>query len=165
MNDTFRLERLFSTVPVRVWRAWTNADELRHWWAPTGFHLAHCEIEAKDGGLFHFGLAPVGSAEVALWGRWRFERVDMPRRMDFIGAFSDPAGAIDRNPMNENWPLEIESFLEFTEEPEGTRVVMECTPINATALERGVFAQALPMMQMGWNATFAKLATFLEDNP
>ena len=47
------LERLFDAPRDLVWRAWTDPEQLRKWWAPKPYEIAECEMDLRPGGKFH----------------------------------------------------------------------------------------------------------------
>ena len=47
------LDRLFDAPRDLVWRAWTDPEQLRKWWAPKPYEIAECEMDLRPGGKFH----------------------------------------------------------------------------------------------------------------
>ena len=47
------LERLFDAPRDLVWRAWTDPEQLRKWWAPKPYETAECEMDLRPGGKFY----------------------------------------------------------------------------------------------------------------
>jgi uncharacterized protein YndB with AHSA1/START domain len=43
-------ERSYSAPIETVWRAWTQAEELRAWWGPENTTVPECEIDLRVGG-------------------------------------------------------------------------------------------------------------------
>jgi uncharacterized protein YndB with AHSA1/START domain len=46
------LERVVDVPRELVWAAWTQAEHVRHWFAPSPWTVAHCEIDLRPGGAF-----------------------------------------------------------------------------------------------------------------
>ena len=46
------LERTIEATPERVWRAWTDPEQVRQWFAPAPWRVAECEIDLRPGGAF-----------------------------------------------------------------------------------------------------------------
>lgn len=46
-------ERSYPVPPATVWRAWTEPDLLRRWWAPKDASVTDCEIDLRIGGTIH----------------------------------------------------------------------------------------------------------------
>lgn len=47
-----RMEREMDVSPDLVWRAWTEPDHLKRWFAPRPVETTHAEIEPEPGGAF-----------------------------------------------------------------------------------------------------------------
>lgn len=46
-------ERTYAAPVDRVWRAWTDADQLRRWWGPEKTTVTDCEIDLRVGGRLY----------------------------------------------------------------------------------------------------------------
>lgn len=46
------LERYVDVPPERVWSAWTDAEQLKHWFVPRPWTLEECELDLRPGGVF-----------------------------------------------------------------------------------------------------------------
>jgi uncharacterized protein YndB with AHSA1/START domain len=49
-GDAVRLERIFEADIDRVFRAFTDPDELVHWWGPMNVRTSMAEIDLRVGG-------------------------------------------------------------------------------------------------------------------
>jgi uncharacterized protein YndB with AHSA1/START domain len=56
--QTLRFTRRFAASRERVFRAWTNAQELKEWWRPNGFTTGSVEIDLREGGLYSIAMQP-----------------------------------------------------------------------------------------------------------
>ena len=54
MTETFdlMLERTLDAPRDLVWKAWTEPEHIKRWWAPRPYQTPECEIELKPGGKF-----------------------------------------------------------------------------------------------------------------
>jgi uncharacterized protein YndB with AHSA1/START domain len=52
--NTVRFERRVAADRMRVFEAWTDADQVAEWWDPDGERLVTCEIDLRVGGSFSF---------------------------------------------------------------------------------------------------------------
>jgi uncharacterized protein YndB with AHSA1/START domain len=53
MNQrTVAITRVLDAPRERVFKAWTQAQDLAHWWGPKGFTVASCEVDPRPGGVF-----------------------------------------------------------------------------------------------------------------
>ena len=46
------IERTVEVAPERVWRAWTEPELVKQWFAPAPWQLVECEIDLCPGGAF-----------------------------------------------------------------------------------------------------------------
>jgi uncharacterized protein YndB with AHSA1/START domain len=49
----FVITRTFDAPRDLVWRAFTEAEHLKHWWGPKGFKMLSCKLDLRPGGIFH----------------------------------------------------------------------------------------------------------------
>ena len=47
-----RLERLLDAPRDLVWKAWTDPEHIKRWWAPRPYETPECEIDLRTGGKF-----------------------------------------------------------------------------------------------------------------
>ncbi|HVG22799.1 MAG TPA: SRPBCC family protein [Thermoanaerobaculia bacterium] len=157
----FVIRRTFDAPRDLVFRVWTDAAHLRHWWGPKDFEVTHCTIDLRPGGTMHYGMrGPDGSA---MWGKWVFTEVVPPERLVIVQSFSDEQGGVTRAPFFDGrWPLETLATLTFTERDGKTLLTMVSIPIRATAAERALFVATHQSMQGGWTGTLDELTAYLE---
>ena len=44
------LERVIDVPKHLVWKAWTEAEHLQHWFVPAPWSVARCELDLRPGG-------------------------------------------------------------------------------------------------------------------
>jgi len=49
---TVTFQRLLSVPREEVFDAWTDPDQIKQWWDPTGAPLADCAVDLRPGGAF-----------------------------------------------------------------------------------------------------------------
>ena len=47
------IERVLDAPRDLVWKAWTDPEHLKRWWAPRPYETVECEMELRPGGRFH----------------------------------------------------------------------------------------------------------------
>src|SRR5215469_3228130 len=58
---TLILKRVYDAPIDRVWKAWTDPEELGKWYVAGTDHVVHfCEADVRIGGLYRVGFAPPG---------------------------------------------------------------------------------------------------------
>ena len=156
----FVLSRTFSAPRNTVFKAWTDADQMKQWWGPKGFPVSTATMDLKPGGSYHYALRSAEGFE--MWGKFLYREVAAPERLVFISTFSNKAGEVTRHPMVPTWPLHTLSTVTFAEEGTGhTKVTLRGVPENADALELATFVTGLEGMRMAWTATLDQLDAFL----
>lgn len=53
---TVQVKQTFAAPRTKVFRAWTEPEELKKWWRPGGCILPHVEMDLQVGGHYRFGL-------------------------------------------------------------------------------------------------------------
>ena len=56
------LERELRGSIEDVWHSWTDAAQLEAWWGPEGWQTTVRALDVRPGGLWHFGMGPIGCA-------------------------------------------------------------------------------------------------------
>ncbi len=164
MSDNIELvlTRTFDAPRALVWRLWTEAAHLEHWWGPAGFGMKVANLDFRVGGQFHYAMTPPGSSQ-AMWGLFRYDEIHPEDRLVFRSGFADDEGNFSRNPFNQAWPLEIRNELLLSEQNGKTVLTLKGRPHNATPEEERLFAENHANVNQGFAGTFAQLNTYLED--
>ncbi len=164
MTDTTQpqallIEHRFKASRARVFQAWTDADQLKQWFSPTGMTMSQCVMDLRPGGAFHYALrSPVG---MEMWGKWEFLEIIAPERLVIIQYFSDPQGGVTRHPLSATWPLRTHSITRFDEGDGETLMTIASTPYQAEPGEIATFDAARPLVQQAWGGTMGQLVRFL----
>lgn len=161
VDEPFRISRTFDAPRELVWRAWTDAEHLVHWFGPKGFPMFHAKNDPREGGTFHYGLRMPNGGD--MWGRWTYREIVPPRRLVFISSFSNEAGELAHAPFADDWPLEMLTTITLVEEGGKTTVTVESAAFNATEAQRKVFTDNHRSMQGGWSGTFEQLGAYLDE--
>ena len=155
----FIITRTFDAPRERVVAAWTNADQLPHWWGPKGARATVKALDVRAGGRLHYSLRMPDDS--ALWGKWAFTEVALPDRLVYLSSFSDENFGTTRHPMAPVWPLEILTTVTFTEKDGRTTQIVRWEPVNASAEEIEAFNGMHASMEGGWGGSFEELTTHL----
>lgn len=92
--ESVRLTRTIRADPNRLFRAWTDPDELRHWWRMEGggWTFATASIDLRVGGRYRLGMTdPEGRTHVAV-GEYR--EIHPPTRLVFTWDWENPADRV-----------------------------------------------------------------------
>ena len=78
-GNAVQLTRQIRAKPERVFRAFTDAKDLKHWFAPQGFSVPVAEVDLRVGGSYRISMrAPDGKVHTAI-GEYR--EITPPRRL------------------------------------------------------------------------------------
>ena len=156
----FEISRVFDAPRDKVWKAWTEAERLKHWWGPKGFVVTHCKVDLRPGGMMHYCLRTPDGNE--MWGKFVYREIVKPERLVWINSFSDKDGGTTVHPMSPDWPREMLSTALFEEQGGMTRLTVHWVPVDSsTQIERKTFEEGRDSMKMGWTGTFEQFAAYL----
>ena len=72
-SGEFVFSRVIDAPRQRVWRAFTEAEQLAHWWGPKGFKLHVEKLDLRVGGIFLYRMRSAGGQE--MWGRFIYREI------------------------------------------------------------------------------------------
>ena len=154
-NETHDLvvTRTFDAPQERVWRAWSDADQVMRWWGPQGFTSPTCRMDFREGGTT---LVCMRSGEGwELYNTWRYRSIDPMDRIEFVQGFADKDGT-GVAPAELGLPPGI---------PEEVRHVVSLSPIDDTRTELTVreygysSAEVAEISRAGMEQCLGKMAT------
>ncbi|MEO8558123.1 MAG: SRPBCC domain-containing protein [Rhodospirillales bacterium] len=155
----FVISRLFDAPRERVFKAWTDAAELKKWWGPKGFKMLVSKVDLRPGGIFLYGMeSPTGQS---MWGKFVYREIVKPEKLLFVVSFSDEQGGMTRHPLAPGWPLEMLNTVYFQTESDKTRLTLRAEAINCSAAERQTFIEGNESMRGGWGGTMDQLDAYL----
>lgn len=142
-----RIIRRFNAAPALVFRAWTEPEYLRRWWAPAtrGVRVALCEADVRVGGKYRYVLQGGNDEQFGFSGEYR--EISAPSRLVYtqvFEAFPDAAAVCT---------------VEFREAAGGTLLVSSEVYPSKEALDGAVSAG----MEDGMRETFDQLDSLLRN--
>ncbi len=152
MKKEITLNRVLDVAPERVWRAFTDADEVKQWWGPDGVTIPECDIELKVGGALYIVMLAGDTLGPLAGARWpmkgMFEEIIKPEKLVFSNNAVDEAGNVL---LTGTTSVTLEAadngtYLTVTTSAEGTAPGTE---------------QMIGGMEQGWNQQLDKLVQFL----
>lgn len=141
-RPSLTLTREYAAPPERVWRAWTDAQVLKQWWAPSpGQGVSVAELDVRAGGRYRicFGGADGNEHECA----GVYQEVAKPKKLVFT--WSWPRTTPER--------VSLVTIL-FNAKGSGTEVVFKH--------ERFFDEAARDSHQRGWTGLLEKLDEYLK---
>jgi uncharacterized protein YndB with AHSA1/START domain len=158
-TSAFEITRAFKAPRGRVWKAWSEADQLKYWWGPKGCSIEIARFEFRPGGFLHYAMKFADAP--TMWGRFNYREIIVPERIVWLNSFSNEKCGIARAPFSEFCPLEIENSVTFTEHAGTTTVSLRAEPFGEVTEERKYFEDLRPSLEQGYGGTFEQLGGYL----
>ena len=157
-KTVFVITRQFKMPRSVVWKAWSEADQLKNWWGPKGCSVEIARLEFRPGGFFHYAMKFENAP--TMWGRFNYREIAAPERMVWLNSFANQNCGIARAPFSEVCPLEITNTVTFTENAGTTTVTLRAEPFGEVAEERKFFDELCSSgsLEQGYGGTFEQLA-------
>jgi uncharacterized protein YndB with AHSA1/START domain len=147
--------RTFDASLERVWRAWSDPDQVMTWWGPQGFTAPMCRMDFREGGTT---LVSMRSAEGwEIFNTWTYRSIRPMERIEFVNGFADADG-------NRVAPAALGLPPTI---PEEVRHVVTFTAIDESTTELTVHeygypdAQIVEISRAGMEQSLDKMATSL----
>lgn len=157
-NFEFKISRTFDVSRERMWKAWTDPEQVKQWFGPKGATMIYSKIDLRTGGASRYGMDFAGQK---MYGQWAFQELKVPEKMVAIVSFLDEDGNIVAHPMSPTWPLKIWSIVTFSEVGKNkTRIDVTWSAYEASEDERKTFEEGASSMDQGWGGTFERLEEF-----
>lgn len=158
-ESVLTLTRQYDYPAEAVFNAFTEADALAEWWAPSDmFNVSALSLDFKPDGLFRFRM---DTDQGSMWAKFTFRNIRRHDLIEFLLSFTDEKGAVARAPFFEAWPLEIFVRVTLKEESGKTTLTLESSPFNATQQELDTFEQNKDSFRQGTEASLQRLQKIL----
>ena len=79
-ETTLHLTRTFPAPREKVFRAWTDPEELKKWWGPEGYETPTAEVDLRVGGAYRFGMQKSPDGDI-FYLRGTYREVRPPERL------------------------------------------------------------------------------------
>lgn len=83
--------RIFSAPPQAVWAAWSEAEQIRKWWGPTGFEAPVADMDFREGGTTLVCMQAPSTP--LMCNTWRYTRLVPYELIEFDAGWADENGA------------------------------------------------------------------------
>jgi uncharacterized protein YndB with AHSA1/START domain len=96
-GNVLTLERIFDAPRELVFKVFSEAEHLKHWWAPRGWTLTVCNVDFRPGGVWHYCMKCIDEKLVDYfgfesWSKAVYEEIIKPEKVIFVDYFSDADG-------------------------------------------------------------------------
>ena len=151
------ITHLFDAPREIVFRAWTDPEQLKHWYAPDGCNVEFKFIDTKQGGSFHSCIHDPVHGDC--WIKGTYLEVSAPQKLVFSMALSDEEGNFMSSAMagkSDEWPEHQITTVTFEPIGEQTKVSIHQTVLEEEAKKTGAY--------QSWIKMFNKLNLLLKLN-
>jgi len=140
------ITHLFDAPQEIVFRAWTDPEKLKVWYAPDGCTIEYRHIEVSPGGSFHSCVHDPIYGDC--WITGKYLEVSAPDKLVFTMVLSnehgnDVASADAGKP--EDWPKRLITTVTFEPIKQQTKVTIHQTVLEEEAKKTGAYQSWLKM--------------------
>ncbi len=142
MNEDTALElrRTYPAPPERVFRAWTEVEQVKRWFGPKGCTVPEAELELRVGGRYRIVLEQAEGSHIV---GGEFVEISPPERLVFTWKWEHLPGDSPETLVT----------VEFFPRGDGTEMVL--------THERFPAADVRELHSQGWNSSFDSLGDLL----
>ncbi|WP_379137427.1 SRPBCC domain-containing protein [Paenibacillus sp. sgz500958] len=94
------LERVFNAPRELVFKAFSEAEHLKHWWGPRGWSVPYCTVDFRPGGVWHYCMKCEDEKQgdfygMESWGKAVYGEISEPEQFLYTDYFSDAEGNVN----------------------------------------------------------------------
>lgn len=153
-NEELTITHLFDAPVEMVFGAWTDPEQLKHWYAPDGCTIEFKSIQVKVGGEFHSCIHDPVHGDC--WIKGIYHEVSFPEKLVFSMVLSNELGVVvtaNEAGKSEDWPQAIITTVTFSPIGQQTKVTLHQTVALAEAKKTGAY--------QSWFSMFDRLSALL----
>lgn len=139
--------KVFNADRERVFKAWTEPELLKQWFAPEGCTISYTEIDIRIGGRYH---SCIDNPEFGkCWCIGEYKEIIAPEKIVFTMINADENGKpIDPSTigMDKDWPGETLVTITLTENHGQTTLTLRQTVSESLARKTGAYPSWLQML-------------------
>ena len=145
------ITRFLNAPPEKVWKAWTEPEEVKKWWGPAPFTAPSIRIDLRVGGRYRFCMrSPEGKD---FWSTGVFREIVPNERLVYTDSFADAKGRVvpaTHYGLSGDVPLEMRVTVTFERHGGKTKLTLRHAGLPAGEMSR--------LTGAGWNSSLDKLA-------
>ena len=85
--------RTFDAPVEKVWKQWSESENVMRWWGPTGFTSPLAKMDFREGGVSLVCMrAPKEFGGFDMYNTWSYKKIVPHERIEFVLNFSDTDG-------------------------------------------------------------------------
>jgi len=141
------ITRVFDAPRELVFKAWTDPEYLKRWYAPKGCTTHFREIDLRQGGAFHCCIRNPKVHDC--WSKGVYREIVVPERIVYTIAIADEKGnLVDPADvgMDSDWPRETIVTVTFAAHEGKTKVTLHQTVLESVAKRTGAHPSWIEML-------------------
>lgn len=150
------ITRIFNAPRERVWKAWTEPEQVMKWWGPKTFTCPVVKMDFRVGGKYLFCMRD--SAGKDYWSTGVYEEIVKPERIVATDSFADENGNVvmaSYYGLPGDFPKEMRVVVTFEDLKDKTKLTLR----HIGMPKAGDMSK---MAGQGWNEQFDKLDELLK---
>ena len=156
-EDAVVITRIFDAPLEKVWKAWTEPEQMKKWWGPQHFTAPTIEIDFREGGKYLYAMhGPAGTPfDKDMWSTGVYKEIVPMKKIVTTDNFADADGNVvpaSYYGMPGDVPTEYQVTVTFEEVDGKTKMILKHVGMLEGADD----------MTAGWNQSFDKLAASLK---
>ena len=121
-THTLQFTRVFNAPREDVFRAFSDPEAIKSWWAPKGWVTPYAEMDVRAGGRYRFGMCEEAGGDL-MFVHGNYIAVEPPARLVFTYVWE---GGVGGERWCEHGLIEVETVvtLEFRDHGERTELLL-----------------------------------------
>jgi len=148
--------RTFDAPRDRVWKAWTEPEEVKRWWGPKGFTAPFSKIDLRVGGKYLYCMRSPDGKDY--WGTGVYREVVPKTKIVATDSFADANGNVvpaSHYGFTADFPLELLVTITLEDVGGKTKMTLRHSGFPAGPDREGA--------EQGWTESFEKLAASISE--
>jgi uncharacterized protein YndB with AHSA1/START domain len=149
------ITRIFDAPRERVWKAWSEPEQMMKWWGPKHFTAPVCKMDFRVGGKYLFCMRDLNGKDY--WSTGIYKEIVPNEKIVWTDSFADENGNVvpgSHYSMGDDFPREMTVTVSFEDENGKTKMTLRHTGMPAGEMSK--------MAGQGWNEQFDKLVELLK---
>jgi uncharacterized protein YndB with AHSA1/START domain len=149
------ITRIFDAPRERIWKAWTEPEQMMKWWGPKLFTAPVCKIDFRIGGKYLFCMRSPDGKDY--WSTGVYKEIVPNEKIVCTDSFADENGNVvlaTHYGMGEDFPREMTVTVTFEDAGGKTKMTLVHSGMPAGDMSK--------MAGQGWNEQFDKLVELLK---
>jgi uncharacterized protein YndB with AHSA1/START domain len=155
--NPLKIERIFNAARERVWKAWTDPEEIKRWWGPKNFTAPIAKNDFCVEGRYLLDMRSPDGKD--FWSTGIYKEIVQLERIKLNDSFADENGNIvsaSYYGMSGDFPRELSLELTFEDMDGKTKFTLNYPDLGRMS------EKDRKDMEQGWNESFDKLEAVLQ---